>query len=290
MALDFLSVGFGKCGTTTLDEIMRKNPYIELPKGIKETQFFWDSQSSGMSIEEWERLYFSDDKGKRVRGAIEPTFCSVMLGQKAKQLFGNVKIIFMLRDLSKMVVSYRKMLARGRGNGNLYRYANKGTSFSDEFSRFVKNDFCPNHEKSNVLKSYIHAFGNANVKVVLLEELINNPKEVMINIYNFLNVSYVEQKWISHGNEGQKVSKNLYTAYFIDDMVRMISHNRVFLTKHNLLTISDEFSRWLTDLLSKEDYSKIKEEDLKIIRKLYNKELIELEKITGKKLREIWQW
>lgn len=112
---NFLCVGAGKSGTTSLQNILKQHPDIYLP-AVKETTFFRDENKYGKGIEFYEKRFFSAHTGQKAIGEIDPGYltCERAPERLHKQLGGEIKLIFMLRNpLDRAYSHYLMTLRRG---------------------------------------------------------------------------------------------------------------------------------------------------------------------------------
>ena len=110
--LDFICAGFNKCGTSSLHNVLKCIPAIQLPLNKKETCFFaWYNHYSD-PVEKFRERYFPYSVGENtVRGCIEPSF--IKRAELVQKYFGqDIKLIFMLRNPVQASWSMFKMRMR----------------------------------------------------------------------------------------------------------------------------------------------------------------------------------
>lgn len=292
MNIDFLCVGLTKCGTTTLDAIMRQEKQIQLPK-IKEPRLFMDKQNfNKVDLNEWEHLFFPQKKGKRLRGIIDPTITVASSPKKVKEVFGkDVKIIIMLRDFAKRVYSDCKMIAKSWATSvAMNKYREKGKPFNECFSSYIRNDFSY-YPIAGMLANYIKEFGAENVKYVLLEDMSADPEKTVKDIYRFIGLKKAtKQNYHLHDNSGDYIARNKVGAIIDDYILDQLIYHTSKLVKHNLYEPLNSLRIFLYRFTMIRDDSKILPQDYEFLKRLLKNDVCELEKAIHIPLREKWGW
>lgn len=213
VSLDFLCVGFHKCGTTSLQAALGKNKNIFLPD-VKETFFM-------MSLEEKRHRMLKQsypiDKLKKtemLKGGIEPIY--PIYAASVYQYFGkDLKILFLVRNPIEALKSALKMSMREIdeiGFNVIKKYKKICPDLIKEYiktnyKRFVYIDF---------IRLYERFYPKAQIKIVITEELIQNPIEEMEAIQKFIGLpeeSRLKYDTFPHENKGDTIFKNLGGAY-----------------------------------------------------------------------------
>ena len=70
--IDFMCVGIQKAGTSTLHDIIKQHPNLELPKN-KETHFFNDNSKFEKGIKHYFKYYFKN-RNRMFTGEITPEY------------------------------------------------------------------------------------------------------------------------------------------------------------------------------------------------------------------------
>lgn len=287
MNIDFICVGFAKCGTTTIDTIMRRNPKIQLPI-VKET-YFLSEKNIQRDIHKLESIFFKSKKGSKKRGIIEPSVCMISPRFVKKILGKDIKIFFLIRDPVKREYSNRKMWHRS-GDPIICKYSGKKRKFNEQFSDFIKTDFIPDNQ-SQIISSYLKVFGEKNVKIFLFEDFISDPKKVVTDIYQFIDAEYdINQSFESWENKGAKISKNLFCGKINHLLFEISFRKRLFLVEHGLFNYFLKVQKIIEKFTLISDDSKIKKKDFMYLQKLFLKDVLALENITGMPLRKKWKW
>lgn len=222
MEIDFVCVGFPKCGTTSLYSVLRQHPQIKLAKG-KETSFFdWCGQFAYPLRTLQDQFFGSKRKSGERYGLIESEF--FMNAADIKFYFGsNVKLIFMLRNpVDRLYSAFKMRLRQGYGNiMHLYRRHRDLSAdrlfevYCREFVVGGNKDYSEEFETGNYIKwlqQFMDIFSIENIKIILLEEYHNNAELEIKGVEQFLDVNEKKMRTNKIENEGNAVSKNYYGA------------------------------------------------------------------------------
>ncbi|EGW37828.1 sulfotransferase [Desulfosporosinus sp. OT] len=190
MKPNFICVGAQKSGTTTLHDILQQHYDIYLPKQ-KETKFFKNDFHKGLEF--YVNEYFDEVTNEKIIGEIDPEYMFYEdVPKKIYDLLGiDIKIIFLLRNPMTRAYSHYLMSKR-RG----YDRLSFEEAISTEEQRINQGDFEKNHLSYKTrglyyqqISRYLKYFSHENMKVVLFEEFIKNPKELIKEILDFLGVN-----------------------------------------------------------------------------------------------------
>ncbi len=199
---NFVCVGAGKSGTTSLYEYLRQHKDVFLPKQKELHYFAWkdlEHLNKGIGVTasraDWCKslsqynAHFKGATNETIVGDISPSYLHCKNAPAAiRELLGNVKILIMLRNPTDKVISQHMHLKRdareplsleaaldaeeGRvrdGWAAMYHYT-KTSLYCDDVTR------------------YVEVFGKDNVCIVLFEEFINDPQAALGQIYKFLKI------------------------------------------------------------------------------------------------------
>lgn len=195
---DFLVIGAGKSGTTSLDKYLGQHPGIFVSR-IKEPNFFGYEnmtradfaenpgelahfQGSVTNLEDYLRL-FRDARPNQIKGETSNTY---MYHEQApfriKYYIPDVKLIAILRQPAARLFSRYMHLAREN------RTPTK--AFADCLDKdsiwWKRNDLIREGFYARNLARYYDLFPPENIRVLLYEELEQSPMQVMKTIYTFL--------------------------------------------------------------------------------------------------------
>ncbi len=197
---DFLVIGAGKSGTTSLDKFLAQHPDIFVSR-VKEPNFFGYEnmlkrdfedrpeelahfENSITTVEKYLEL-FRKAKPHQIKGETSNTY---MYHEQApfriKYYIHDVKLIAILRQPAARLYSRYLHLARED------RTPTK--SFSDCLNRetiwWRRNDLIPEGFYGRYLARYYELFPAENIRVFLYEDLQQSPLKVMQDIFRFLKV------------------------------------------------------------------------------------------------------
>lgn len=207
--LDFLCVGFMKCGTTSLQGYLEKNENIWLPT-LKETSFI--SQVIKTSHEDLIRFYRLDKPKKKLVGGIEPSYW--MYPKRVKEYFGDeIKLIFCVRNPVDALLSRFKMDIRWPSCQEILDLYKKYERASiDMFREYLKNKrdvFC----YGDVIEEWLKYFPKEQILVLISEEMFLESKRSMKQLYSFIGLEEnTESNEFPHINRGSTVSCNYDAA------------------------------------------------------------------------------
>lgn len=214
--LDFICVGFVKCGTTSLHAALKKNKNVFLPKK-KETLYLsnWRNRFDD-GPEKFNSIYFHDVPEGKVVGNVEPSYHARADG--VYECFGrDTKIIFMVRNPVSATYSYFKMLMRKTEEMRQVNYYKKYRHFDVRMFDDYIRDYILSGEDTRFcymdwIEEYLQYYDRENIKVVVFEEFIRDPKSVMDEIQDFIGAERITYGQLPHSNEGKSVSKNYISA------------------------------------------------------------------------------
>lgn len=189
--VDFIGIGAPKCGTTWLAKCLEEHPNILFSnqKSVKELNFFntptWrkaidydiSNYHKGVS---WYLNQFPKEQEGKIRGEFSTSYLSDPKAcQRIKKHFPNVKLLVALRDPVKMVYSMHNFTLR-----TLRASVPSNFSKAIEEGYYLEIGLYAKH-----LKRYFKLFDRAQVYVVLLKDIKDNPRLLVRDLYKFLGVS-----------------------------------------------------------------------------------------------------
>ncbi|MGI0016889.1 MAG: sulfotransferase family protein, partial [Nitrososphaera sp.] len=195
---NFFIVGAQKCGTTSLYSYLKQVPGVYM-SAVKEPSHFsphYIQRDPGRMItdrNEYLRL-FKNAKGFIAVGEASPSYLWDPDAPKLiHEAVPHARIIIMLRDPIERAYSNYLM--------NTMRYSGKRIrpSFYDELKRDYDSRLDPNSISPlyidlgmyyEQVKRYFDTFGRDQIKVVIFEEFIQLPEQVVNEVLAFLGLSY----------------------------------------------------------------------------------------------------
>jgi len=231
---DFLIIGAGKSGTTSLYHYLGQHPDIFLPK-IKEPNFFayemhkeddFEDEStkehfmlSITSLKEYTEL-FEKAKPGQIIGENSNTYLYMPHAlERIKYYIPNCKIIAILRQPAERIFSRYTHLERINQVPSNF--------FSDIFDRnsiwWKRPDLIMEGFYYRHLNKYYKNFHSDDIKVLLFDELINDPGKVLKDITDFLGA---DSSFKFQVNTQFNVSGRIKSKLFN----KLIGHNSILIS------------------------------------------------------------
>jgi hypothetical protein len=197
---DFLIIGAGKSGTTSLDNYLKQHPEIFIPK-VKEPNFYGYEQAnpedfkgsyeelnhyntSVTKLDDYLKLFEAAKPGQ-VKGETSNTY--LYHSTAAERIYHynpDMKLIAVLRQPAGRLYSRFMHLARENRTPT--------ESFADCMNRdtiwWKRNDLIKEGFYFKNLSKFYEIFPKENIRVYLYEEFNTQPEKVLKDIYNFLGV------------------------------------------------------------------------------------------------------
>lgn len=217
---NFFIIGAPKCGTTALTEYLQTHPDIFITNP-KEPHFFSKNDIAGYegvsTLDDYLRLYSAIKEQKMVGEASVLYLYSSEALAKIKSFAPKAKIIVMLRKTSEYIYSYHSQLLLN-GDENIMSFEE---AWGIEHSR-KKGKHIPKYCRAekllyyrdvgrlgNQLERLYTIFSGAQVHVIFLEDMAQNPKEVYKSVLQFLGVDDDGRTDFPVINENKKNRLNL---------------------------------------------------------------------------------
>lgn len=181
---DFIIIGAGKCGTTSLHDYINQHPQVYLcPK--KETFFFTDQQAreknrkwgSVTTLEDYLAL-FDNAPESCILGEISTVYYAHAESAKLiHDAIPDVKIIAILRDPSdRAFSSYQMFIVNGHETRSFQEIIAARTQHIT--MGFYYQELVPFYER----------FDSKNIKILLFDDLVKNPQTFLHNLFSFVGV------------------------------------------------------------------------------------------------------
>jgi hypothetical protein len=197
---DFLIIGAGKSGTTSLDKYLKQHPEIFIPK-VKEPNFFgyetakledfngdeeeiYHYKNSITKLHDYLAL-FQDARPEQVKGETSNTYMyHTDAPERIKHYNPEMKLIAILRQPAGRLYSRYLHLARENQlpTPKFSDCLNKNTIW------WQRNDLIKEGFYYKNLSRYYELFPRENIRIYLYEEFNEQTESVLYDIYNFLNV------------------------------------------------------------------------------------------------------
>lgn len=291
--LDFLLAGFVKCGTTTLYQVLKNVEDVYVSENKESLFFNWCDQVKNPK-EQLIRDYFGNIQKEQIVGAIEPSFAKQAV--RVREFFGKrVKILFMVRNPVYASFSLFKMVSRGGATGVVEAYKKCG----GKYKKGVFEEFCKGQSAvrlfkySDYIKQFQECWTKEQIKVVLFEEMIQNPRKIINEILQFIGSSceYNDDN-LPQENEGNYVMADIDGLEVASRKSKL--HNEYYYFKEASGRSRDVIMNEFVE--AEKQYNKaekiydlkLSEDERKMMEAYYNDSVRELEKVLNRNLSEMW--
>lgn len=279
--LDFLCVGFSKCGTTSLHAYFEENPYVFVPE-VKENQFL-------LSISEKSHKFLKDSyplslTAGKIVGDIEPVYYNSAFA--AKEYFGDdIKIIFCLRNPADALFSYFKMRMRRVTNHTLEFIEKKGEVSTDYFEEW-STSFTERFKYADYIKEYLKYYPREQIFFLISEEMYAAPQKTLGQLLDYLELDGEKSEIFPHENSGSMVVKDLVSARISNYLMNFFfeSFNESLEMRKKLEHVMGEIDIVITTPFKGKLPVSVRE---KILLE-YMDSIKELEVLIGRSLQGIW--
>ncbi len=186
-------VGPGKTGSTTMYHILSgiRGMYVPPVKGLnyflrditkKEYFSFYKGVKDEKIIAHSSQCYFSSAACRRIRAVRPDAKILITLRDPVEQLFSRFLLETMTTKLIKNIHTFTQSVDRFT---------------SDDYGALCRNDVDNDRDLLDIKKSnkyyyseplsvWISTFGRHNVKVILLEDLVENPRDTVAGLLDFV--------------------------------------------------------------------------------------------------------
>jgi len=310
MKPQFLCVGFAKCGTTSLYEILKQHKDITLPI-IKEPHYYANYSYYTKGFQWYIRRYYGPDKARNIKlvGEINPL---ITFNFNAKRVYNNfgpdLKLIFIMRNPVNRLYSGFKM---GMLWGACFQNPKDNLLDENSFSKLKDLYFEYEQETDKLhlkkqfplikrglyykhIKNYLKYFPIENMKFIIFEEFIKDPKKNCEEIYEFLGLRKPKNiDYTIKANTGNRSPRNIFSISFgriwINYCWQWISKNLPYMNK-TMSKLLDNIYWKMFDLISKKDEKNYFIDDnlRKELEDYYREDKEKLEKLLGIDLTDLW--
>ena len=199
--LDFVIIGAQKCATTTLFELLRQHPDINMPLE-KEVPFFTGEDCSPQAWDDFSKRYFSHGTGRLWGKATPQYMANAEVPGRLAALMPNTKLIALLRDPIERSRSQYRMGERRNTETRSFDEAMRDCLAPHALGQARANS-APMHthgyesegefylswsEYGRILQSYRTHFEADQLLVLYLEDLEADPDGVLAQVLEFLEL------------------------------------------------------------------------------------------------------
>jgi hypothetical protein len=169
---DFLGIGPGRTGTSWLHEVLAG--HADLPRGVKETQFFNHCYDKGI---DWYAAHFSHARGDRPIGEICPYFVDPKAAARVRFHLPDCRLVVCFRDPVEHAYSNYKLLIA---------YAWARGSFEEVLEARPHID--RGNQYASGLRRWLDAFGPERILITWYEDLSSDPQVYLDRICDFTGI------------------------------------------------------------------------------------------------------
>jgi len=269
---DFVVIGAGKSGTTSLNEYLKEHPQIFMStrkepnffayEMAKEEDFELESsrefyRDSVLNLEEYLNL-FKGSKEHQLLGEVSNTYLnSEMACQRIKHHVPNAKIIAILRHPADRLFSRYSHYVREDllpTDGGLENVFDQSTSW------WQRPDMITEGLYYGQVKRYYENFPQENIRIYLYENFINDTAGVMEDIFKFLEIdATVKVATDIVYNKSGTVKNKAVDNIVGQNSAMILALKKVSPALHRWMKNSVIINRWLFNLrnknLQKADFS-----------------------------------
>ncbi len=315
----FVCIGFQKCGTTTLYDILKQHSKVALTRDVKEPMFYRVRGLRLLFGAKWyERRYFPDNLSYdgKVLGEINAGLTFGNAPDKiGKDFPKDTKLIFMMRNPADRAYSaYRFFNAMGFLSGDVMKYDAK-YGHAQGFDRYVRSVLNNPKKRRRILKDqmkyivfsqgfydyhverYLKYFPKEQMKFIVFEEFVNDEEGICKEIYDFIgvpvdpNVRYgissnegnIHPRSPFWGKYGMFDMGAHYVEYEFFEWARFIPH----IYKYVVRPLHEATQAFC--VIPDGSKEKMLPETRELLRKFYAKSVINMSKIAGRNLGEVWR-
>ncbi|MFT7031787.1 MAG: hypothetical protein ACJA2S_000283 [Cyclobacteriaceae bacterium] len=299
---NFLVIGAGKSGTTSLYEYLNEHPEVFMSP-VKETNFFalegeqlvdQKDDPEQMSHYPWSvtdydsyKDLFQDATSEKAIGEVSPMYLySKKAALNIKERIPNVKLIAILRQPTDRLYSRYLHLARENRTPT--------SSIEDALDKqsiwWKRNDLIQEGFYHAHLKKYYALFPKEQIHVVLYDDFRTNPEAIIKEIYQFIGVdsSYSPSMNTEFNVSGFVANKKLDNIIGQNSMVKSwITKASPALTRY--MSGNKMIKSWVNQMRNKNLKRPPLSKTLKIqINEIYRSEIDKLQNLISKDLSH-WQ-
>ncbi|MGM0579210.1 MAG: sulfotransferase family protein [Bacteroidota bacterium] len=296
---NFLIIGAGKSGTTSVDNYLKQHPDIFI-SAVKEPNFFGYElnsakdfkgspqlnhyNSSVTNFDDYVKL-FENASENQLKGETSNTYMyHENAADRIKHYMPDAKLIAILRQPAERLFSRYLHLARE----NKLPTQNFEDCLDKSSIWWQRNDLIKEGFYGQYLEKYFKHFDKSQIKVFLFEELKGNPEKLHKEIFQFLGVddqfeidfsiTYNQSGFIKNPMVDKLIGPSSFLFKGIKKIIPQKSIEKIKDNKFLFKKVNDMRSKNLTKpKLSKELKHKISndiyKEDIHLLEKLINKDL-----------------
>jgi hypothetical protein len=199
---NFLIIGAAKAGTTSIYHYLQQHPDVFMSP-VKEPRYYWqEGRGKRLEIyerEEYEQLFSGVTSQRAVGEATTHYLNSPSAPEMIAADLPDVKLIVSLRNpADRAYSSYLGTLRNGEERCTVDEAMRPG-SYYVESSRYYAS-----------LSRYFARFASSQIKVILFDDLIANPRAVVRDLFEFLGVDPAFEVDVSATHNRASVPRSMF--------------------------------------------------------------------------------
>ncbi|MBL4652579.1 MAG: sulfotransferase domain-containing protein [Flavobacteriales bacterium] len=289
--IDFIGIGAAKSGSSWLNNILLQHPQIEIPTR-KELTFFNRLDISGIVNKNFDNkldyyLQFWDFNLDKTRGEFSPQYLSdVEAPKRIKEHFPNAKLIVILRNPVHRALSHLEY------DQHFNAVISKEIAVEDAFKKH--NYLLTAGLYANHLKRWFDVFAKEQIKIIIFEEAVENPKQASTDLFKFLGVTTTKNLDFSAINERKEIksstiSKLLKVPGKIDKKLEKLDSWKKVKQSGFYNSLIDAKTYLVDKNAQKREKSEFTPEVYSTLNEYYKEPKLELEKLLDIELGSFWK-
>lgn len=249
LAPNFIVIGAAKSGTTSLYKFLDEKESILMSKK-KETEYFsknYNIKSFKWYLDQFENLV---DKKVSTVGEVCPQYADIDNYNSAKLIkndLGEIKIVYITsHPINRLKASWR------------HRYHKEKNKKDYDLSEIIKNKNNRFHKPYisaslyyHQIKPYIQEFESKNIKILFLEDLIDNPTKELNELLSFIGAEaeIASVQNFPNVNRSRKISINSISSKSVYIKIKKIIKNTIPLYKLGLAPLKEQIKNGIPNFI-----------------------------------------
>ena len=274
----YIGIGCRRCASSWLHKLMSQHPEIGKPE--RGLHFFTENYNKGLG---WYLDYFQDFKNNKVFVESSVSYLypkiNVIAAKRIKSNFTNVKIFLTLRNpVERAYSDYLRSLRFCEIPNNL------------DFSNAIKlyPEILLRGKYKELLTPYYDLFGKEKIKLILFDDIKNNPDMLMKDLGVYFGVD--QEVFLSISKKSQNVAINKPNSLLLNKILRKtkstadyLFSNKFLKNKWEAFKQSKEHS-WRKINLMNSKFVSMSREDKIFLSDYYTEDIEFVESILDRKL------
>jgi len=279
----FFIVGAPRAATTSLDDLLKRSKGVFMPSH-KEPHYFSSIKSTQLypppirDKKKYLSLFKKSQKGALIGESSASYLWDPTSPKLIHKIIPEAKIIISLRDPVERAYSHYFLRV---GGGKTYSFLEAIKIALDSKNDFYQGVIILGGWYNEQVKRYLEIFGQKQVKVLIFEEFIKNPKKTIKEVFEFLNLT-------SDPPEEVELVHNILTKPRNQIALSLLQNSTVRKIARNLLPPSVAVSGVKRILGKKISKPPMLKKDRTFLQNLYRNDVRDLQKTLKRELP--WNW